>query len=51
MNENKTNTITSKSSLDYLNSKDAYDSKMDSPKPIEPLPESKRPRKDGPGGA
>ncbi|CUX47225.1 hypothetical protein [Clostridium sp. C105KSO13] len=35
---------------DYAQSKDAYDGNMDSPKPTEPLPESERPRKDGPGG-
>lgn len=36
-------------SVNYLNSKDAYDGTFRSS--AEPLPESERPRKDGPGGA
>ncbi|MBO1722129.1 AE-binding protein [Clostridium sp. AF15-17LB] len=36
-----------------MESKDAYDGKINasnSEKSVEPLPESERPRKDGPGG-
>lgn len=35
---------------DYTASKDAYDGNLNSVIPAEPLPESERPRKDGPGG-
>ena len=35
---------------DYSQSKDAYDGNLNSEKSVEPLPESSRPRKDGPGG-
>lgn len=35
---------------DYTASKDAYDGNLNSVVPEEPLPESERPRKDGPGG-
>jgi len=49
--DKKTTSEKSLNSLkDYSQSKDAYDGNMDSPKSTEPLPESERPRKDGPGG-
>ena len=35
---------------DYTQSKDAYDGTLNSVVSEEPLPESERPRKDGPGG-
>ena len=37
-------------SADYTKSKDAYHGNMEAVEPTEPLPESTRPRKDGPGG-
>lgn len=50
MSKEKKSEKSLKNLKDYSQSKDAYDSKMDIPKPTEPLPESERPRKDGPGG-
>lgn len=35
---------------DYTASKDAYDGNLNAAGSVEPLPESERPRKDGPGG-
>lgn len=46
----KNNSNSYKSYSDYTESKDAYDGTLNSVHPDEPLPESARPRKDGPGG-
>lgn len=52
MKETKSSFTTEKP-IDYTESKDAYDGNLKSTeksKDAAPLPESKRPRKDGPGG-
>ncbi|BDF05168.1 hypothetical protein [[Clostridium] hylemonae] len=52
MKENKSS-FTTERPIDYTESKDAYDGKISSAaseRAAEPLPESERPRKDGPGG-
>ncbi|MGF0034555.1 hypothetical protein ACQRBN_16605 [Bariatricus sp. SGI.154] len=52
MKETKSSFTTEKP-IDYTETKDAYDGNLRSDenvKSAEPLPETKRPRKDGPGG-
>lgn len=46
----KTSNYDKENNVDYTESKDAYDGTLNSVVSEEPLPESERPRKDGPGG-